>query len=172
MKNVMLLLAIGEPFPKSIQLTWSAPQFNNVMKYLHDVCAKEEETVILSLLNRKPLEATLQGYVLCQSLGGRDLHGEGIMTLKKDGQTTELVIHVLGTVSATGAVILLDENENISLYNPPDTIDRPLPNFLRKAVLTLLKGVIAGLERILILDDVYDAEVVIDESESEDEGLY
>jgi len=38
--------------------------------------------------------------------------------------------------------------------------------------LALRKGEIAGMERILILDDVYDAEVVVDESESEDEGLY
>ena len=172
MKNVISLLATGEPFPKSIQLTWSAPQFNNVMKYLHDVCAKQEETVILGLLNGKPLEVTLQGYVLCQGSGKRDLRGEGIMTLKKDGRTTEFVIHVLGAVSATGTAVLLDENENVWLYNPPDTIDRPLPNFPRKAILALPKGEIAGLERKLILDNVYDAEVIVDESESEDEGNF
>jgi hypothetical protein len=169
MKNVISLLATGEPFPKSVQLAWSTPRFDDVMEYLHNVCAKQEETIILGLLNGKPLEVTLQGYVLCQGLGERDLRGEGIMTLKKDDQKMELVIHVLGTVSATGTAVLLDENENVWLYNPPDTIDRQLPNFPRKAILALRKGEIAGMERILILDDVYDAEVVVDESESEDE---
>lgn len=144
------------------------------MKYLDNVCAKQGKTVILGFLSGKLLEVTLQGYVLlCHGLGERvELRGEGLVTLKKDGRTMELVIHVRGAASAIGTAVLLDENENVWLYNPPDTIDRPLPNFPRKAILAPRKGEIVGMERILILDDIYDAEVVVDESEPEDEGLY
>ena len=83
----------------------------------------------------------------------------------RDSKTTKLVIKVLGSVLGFGTAVLIDENDDVWLYNAPDTLYPPLPRFPEKAVKILEKGEAGGIHKTLVLDDCYDVIVEIDESE-------
>lgn len=133
--------------------------------YIRKCLARKEEIILLGTLNGNQLEITIRGYVLCTSMGRTELTGQGIMSITRDDEKTELVIKALGSISGFGTAVLIDENDDIWFYNPPDSLHPSLPDFLQKAVMILKKGETGGIHKVLILDDCYDAVVEIDGNE-------
>ena len=162
MENAVLA---RESLKVTIRRNWIPPTFDTAFTYIRKCVARKEEIVLLCRWNGDRLEIWLTGYVLSTEMGGRKLRGEGNMRITKDGQATKLVIRVLGSVFGFGTAVLIDENDDIWLYNPPNTFHPPLPGFPQKAVMVLKKGESGGIHKTLILDDCYDAVVEIDESE-------
>ena len=165
MENAISWPIIPESLRVSIRRNWSPPIFDIAFDYIRKCLARKEEIVLLGTLNGNQLEITIRGYVLCAGMGRTELTGQGIMCITRDDEKRELVIKVLGSISGFGTAVLIDENGDIWLYNPPDSLYPPLPDFPQKAVMILKKGEIGGIHKALILDDCYDAVVEIDGNE-------
>lgn len=161
MRDVISLLATGEPEQPTVPTTWVPPTFDTADDVVYDLCKKLEHIVPLGFLNGEFLEISLQGYVLCQGVGENDIHDLCSLTLRKNGTEKKIICYTLGTVAATGTAVLLDKEGNVWLYNPPNPIDKCLPNFPEQAVIALHKGESGSMGRYLILDDVYDAEIEV-----------
>ena len=113
----------------SIRRNWSPPIFDIAFDYIRKCLAREEEIILLGTLNGNQLKITIRGYVLCTDMGRTELTGQGIMSITRDDEKTELVIKVLGSISGFGTAVLIDENDDIWLYNPPDSFHPSLPDF-------------------------------------------
>lgn len=81
--------------------------------YIQKCLARKEEIVLLGTLNGNQLEITIRGYVLCTGIDRTKLTGQGIMSIIKDDEKTELIIKVLGSISGFGTAVLIDENGDI-----------------------------------------------------------
>ena len=165
MENAILPATIRESLKVTIRGSWNPPTFDAAFTYIRKCVARKEEIVLLCRWNEDQLEIWLTGYVVCRGIDKRELRGQGNMSIMKDGKTTKLDIKVLGSVFGFGTAVLIDGNDDIWLYNPPDTLLPPLPDFPQKAVIVLKKGETGGIHKTLILDDRYDAVVEINESE-------
>ena len=113
----------------------------------------------LGFLNGEFLKISLQGHVLCQGDGENDIRDICSLTLRKNAAEKKIVCYTLGVIAGTGTAVLLDKEGNVWLYNLPNSIDNCLPNFPEQAVIALKKGESGSMERHLILDDVYEAEI-------------
>lgn len=166
MENAISRPIIRESLRVSIRRDWSPPVFDMAFDYIRKCLARREELVLLGTLNGNRLEITIRGFVPCIGMGRTELKGQGIMSITRDDEKTELVIKVLGSISGFGTAVLIDENGDIWLYNPPDSLCPPLPDFPQKAVMILKKGETGGIHKVLMLDDCYDAVVEIVGNES------
>lgn len=135
-----ILLATGESLQISIRKNWSRPIFDMALDYIRKCLARREEIVVLGTLDGNQLEIIIDGYVLCTGMGRTDLRGQGIMSIMRGNETTELGIKVLGSISGFGTAVLIDENDDVWLYNAPDTLYASLSQFSQKAVMVLKKG--------------------------------
>ena len=81
----------------------------------------------------------------------------------------KIIVEVIGTIIAVGTGALFDELSNVWLYNPADTIDLCLPGFDQKAGIVLPKGEKGSFERLIMVDEVFDADVSVVHDDSEEE---
>ena len=136
-----------------------------VFDYIRKCLACKEGIVLLRILNRNQFEITIRDYMFCIDMDRTKLMRQGIMSITRDDEKMGFVIKVLGSISGFETAVLIDENDDIWLYNPPDSLYPPLSDFSQKTVMSLKKGKIGGIYRALILDDCYDAVVEIDGNE-------
>ena len=164
MQRENLPFVVRESSKVIIRKSWSPPTFDAAFVYIEKCVTLRDEVRFLCKFNDNLLEVLLTGRVSCIGTGRAYLKGQGSMRITRDNKTTKITVRVLGSVLGFGTAVLIDENDNVWLYNPPDTVYTPLPNFPQQAVMILEKGETGGSHKTLILDDCYDAIVEIDES--------
>jgi len=62
---------------------------------------------------------------------------------------------VVGCIAATGTAIILDNDENIYLYTPPDIVDPPLPCATEGVLLIAERGDILALGKEIHVKQTY-----------------
>ena len=62
---------------------------------------------------------------------------------------------VVGCIAATGTAIILDNDENIYLYTPPDIVDPPLPCATEGVLLIAKRGDILALGKEIHVKQTY-----------------
>lgn len=127
---------------------WSPPTFDAAFAYIEKCITLRDDVQFLCKFNDNLLEVTLRGRVSCTGTGRAYLKGQGSMSIMRDNKTTKLIIKVLGSVLGFGTAVLIDEHDNIWLYNAPDTLYSPLPDFPQKAVMILERGKLPALIKL------------------------
>lgn len=158
LKDFISVMATGK-IADRVQITeWSPPAFRDAEQEIHERCRNEEQIVPLGQLDGKMLNVSLCGYVTCVSDEDYyDRHYECCLHIDTPQGAKDIKVFILGSVDGYGTAVLMDENQNIWLYNPPDALDPTLPNFDGKAFVILSKGEIGRTERVLEFGEMYDA---------------
>ena len=97
--------------------------------------------------------------------------GQGTLNLVLSPHVTqEIQVQVLGTVAGTGTAILLDKDQNVWLYNVPNSVDGHLDGMLITAAQIMVAGdVMTDESAIIFLKSYPKAYVQLDEIEDEEE---
>lgn len=150
---------------------WTAPQFDSVPEYIYHLFKGQTSTISFGRFNQTPLRAVLSGHVKCWGDGEHDLDGQGTLNLVLSPYVTqEIQIQVLGTVASTGTGILLDKDQNVWLYNVPNSVDGHLDGMLITAAQIMVAGdVMTNESDIIFLKSYPKAYVELEEVEDDEE---
>jgi hypothetical protein len=123
-------------------------------------------------LAKTRLHAVLNGNIPCVGDGENDLFGKGILNLVFSPHVTQKIpVHVLGSVVGTGTAILLDKDQNVWLYNVPNSVDRHLTAMVMISAAQIMNAgeVLTDSSAILFLKTYAKAFVELDEVSDDDD---
>jgi hypothetical protein len=171
LRDYMSTLSGHKPEERKLPDKWTAPPFEQAREYIYGLQRKRQNAVHFGTLNQKRLRAVLSGHVKCVGDGEDDLRGKGILNLVFSPHVIRWIpVEVLGSVAATGTAILLDKDQNVWLYNVPNSVDRHLGgmSLISAAQIMTAGDTITDTSNIVFLESYPKAFVELDEVDDDD----
>jgi hypothetical protein len=174
LRNYMSMLMECKVANPPVADKWTAPQFDSVPEYIFNLFREQANMISFGRLNQTPLRAVLSGHVKCWGDDEHDLAGQGTLNLVLSPYVTERIqVQVLGIVAGTGTAILLDKDQNVWLYNVPNSVDGHLNGMLITAAKFMVAGeVMTDESDIVFLKSYSKAYVQLGEIEDEEEDWW
>jgi hypothetical protein len=166
-------LVTGQPLPRIVPERWILPKFHNIASGCTWNSLNREEERPMGILEGEKLTVIATGGVDCVDDESPNLGGEATLVYgHSEEEVKEVKVEVLGTLYASGTVVLVEESGRIWFYNHIEAVDPHYPGFEHRLALVYeAKGEIIEITADMQLDilEKYEFVKVIMDADSDEE---
>jgi hypothetical protein len=145
---------------------WKCPEFDNLQKYYVTLCLERRNLMTFGMLGEEHRTLNADGRV---DVYEGPFQGEGTMIICHGKYVKQHVgVFVLGHIAEKGTAVLVDEEQSVWLYNPPDAVDEYVTGCAGDATLIMKEDDVMWENTDISFIEMYaEVAVVFDEEESD-----
>ena len=120
---------------------WTAPKFQDVHEYSTKLCRENRADIPFGIYEGESLTIYPTGRVECWDGDTDSFRGEGTLIVNIAHHIKEHIkVVVLGCIAGTGTGVLIDYDQRVWLYNPPNAVDQFIPGTSKKQASVAMKS--------------------------------